>query len=181
MVDEITTPPSGSPPSPKETEHYPVEDPKVKTDGRPHIFLLPGFIRCSATPEVISTLLGSCVAVCLWDAETKAGGITHYLLPESLNGQASLPRYGNVAISMLVEHLVVLGARMDRMKAKVFGGASLISALHDVERIGERNVRMAEQLLSDLGIPIVNQDTGGHRGRRLMFFTDVGKAMIRKI
>jgi chemotaxis protein CheD len=153
----------------------------MPTEGRPHIFLLPGFIRCSATPEVISTLLGSCVAVCLWDDQAKAGGITHYLLPESTAGQSYLPRYGNVAISMLVENLVVMGARMHQLKAKVFGGASLISALHDVERIGERNVQMALHLLEELGIPVVSQDIGGHRGRRLMFFTDIGKAMIRKI
>jgi len=159
-----------------------VVDAGIPTEGRPLIHLLPGYIHCSDKPEVISTLLGSCVAVCLWDPVAKAGGITHYLLPECGADQNPLARFGNVAISLLVEKLIVRGVKLDRLNAKIFGGASLMPlAANPLDHVGARNVDIARRLIKDLGVPVVGENTGGTRGRRLLFFTDNGRALLRFI
>jgi len=89
------------------------------------IFLPPGAICCPAEPAVVSTILGSCVAVCLWDGRRQLGGMNHFLLPRCGQSQPS-PRYGDVAVSRLLAALERLGCRPADLRAKLFGGAAVL-------------------------------------------------------
>ena len=130
----------------------------------------------------VTTILGSCVSVCLWDPTTGAGGLNHFLLPQCVENGISSPRFGNVAIHRLLEQLSALGSPRARLKAKIFGGASVIDAFQSAnESLGMKNVDVARRLLADAGIPIVAEDIGGAQGRKLVFQTGDGAAWVRKI
>ncbi|HEV2292136.1 MAG TPA: chemotaxis protein CheD [Gemmatimonadales bacterium] len=145
-------------------------------------FVHTGDIFASATSTVASTILGSCVAVCLWDARAGVGGMNHFLLPWEVENGISSPRYGNVAIRALIGRLETLGSRRTQLLAKVFGGASVIeSAVPESESLGARNVAFAVRALAEAGIPVISQDVGGTRGRKVYFRTDDGSAWVRKL
>ena len=141
-----------------------------------------GQLYVSAQRRLVSTILGSCVSVCLWDPQLGIGGLNHFLLPQCVNNGVSSPRFGNVAIGELLAELQGLGAARQRLKAKVFGGASVIDAFQtDKGSLGTQNVALARRYLADAGIPIVNEDVGGTQGRKLVFQTNDGSAWVRHI
>jgi chemotaxis protein CheD len=143
-------------------------------------YLHPGQLLVSATPCSISTILGSCVAVCVWDEETGIGGMNHYLLPNFAGRGSSSARFGNVAIEMLLGKLADAGARRSSMRAKVFGGANVLEALRGVGgTLGRQNVEVARRQLLEAQIPVVGEDVEGDRGRKLIFRTDDGSAKVR--
>lgn len=144
-------------------------------------YLLPGKVLVSARPITISTLLGSCVSVCIWDEPAGVGGMNHYQLPESAVPGERSPRFGNVAIKALVEKMTALGARPETMRAKIFGGGRIIKSLNHAEHLGRRNVEMAEKMLDGYGIRVIASDVGGDQGRRLSFCTAGGQAFIRYV
>lgn len=130
----------------------------------------------------VTTILGSCVSVCLWDPSTGAGGLNHFLLPQCVENGISSPRFGNVAIHRLLDELAGLGSPRARLKAKIFGGASVIDAFQTANgSLGSKNVDLARRLLADAGIPIIAEDVGGAQGRKLVFQTGDGAAWVRKI
>ncbi len=147
------------------------------------VYLLPGELYCSTWPSLVSTVLGSCVSVCLWDAEAGVGGMNHFLLPTS--GHTSSPRFGDVATARLVDSLIRHGAHGPRLRAKVFGGARLmgpvLAAETDEASLGAMNVLAARSALRDARIPILAEDTLGSRGRRVLFLTHDGSAWSREI
>ena len=150
---------------------------------RAQVYLHAGQLHAAAAPTAITTVLGSCVAVCLWDRERGVGGVNHFLLPYFVaGGAASSPRFGNVAMARLVEGVVALGARRQNLQAKVFGGACVIDAFHGRgEHLGTKNVEVAVALLEREQIPVVAQDVGGRRGRKVIFHTDSGVALVKRI
>jgi chemotaxis protein CheD len=133
----------------------------------------------SAEPRTLSTILGSSVAVCLWDPVVCAGGMNHYLTPGATGTVPASPRCGDVAVPHLVEGLVGLGGGRDRMVARVFGGARIPPATTDGLHVGSRNVDLAVELLRHEGIAIVGGDVGGRQGRRVLFDTASGQAWVR--
>lgn len=145
-----------------------------------HVFLHAGQIIASIDPLVIGTILGSCVAVCMWDAVKGAGGVNHFLLPQRVGNGVATPRYGNVAISGLISRLEELKSPRDHLRAKLFGGATLLG-FQSEHSLGAANVTLARQLLSEARIPIVMEDVGGTRGRKLFFHTAKGTAWVRTI
>jgi chemotaxis protein CheD len=150
--------------------------------GRPSRFLHPAQIIASEQPCVVTSILGSCVAVCLVDPIAGIGGLTHYLLPRQLGGPPP-GRYGSLAIPLLIEKLTALGARRSRLTAKVFGGARMIGLLSRSagEHVGEKNAQVAFDLLEELGIPVAAEDIGGVRARKLIYYTDDGSAWVRRL
>ncbi|MBF0095500.1 MAG: chemotaxis protein CheD, partial [Alphaproteobacteria bacterium] len=107
------------------------------------VHLFPGEMICFPEPRLITTILGSCVAVCLWDKSLRFGGMNHFLLPSwEHQGEPSL-RYGNVAVEALVREMLDLGSRMEDLRAKVFGGANVLPTSGDNPTIGTRNIEMA--------------------------------------
>jgi chemotaxis protein CheD len=142
---------------------------------KPKQFLYPGAIFVSPEPSIITTILGSCVAVCLFDPILQIGGMNHYLLP-LWNGQGlASPRYGNIAIEKLISNLEALGSHKANMKAKVFGGAEIIATNINQFMIGERNIHLAKDTLIEIGIPVVSSSTGGKLGRKIIFNTETGE------
>jgi chemotaxis protein CheD len=143
------------------------------------VYVQPGQLAASATPLTYSTVLGSCVAVCLWDPGLRVGGMNHFLLPEAPEWERS-PRYGGPAVEELVARVRALGSRNGTLTARVFGGACVLDAFRDREHhLGLRNVEVARERLRAAGLPIVAEDVGGNRGRRLYFSLVDGSAMVR--
>lgn len=143
------------------------------TEKQPY-FLYPSSLHVSASGEWITTVLGSCVAVCLHDPVKKIGGMNHYMLPLwNGNGLAS-PKYGNIAIEKLLEKMLSMGCKRSSIQAKVFGGAEVIETNIKMFNIGERNIAVAFEILQDMKINVVAQSTGGKLGRKILFDTETG-------
>ena len=139
-------------------------------------FLYPSSLYVSKEPYVIKTILGSCVAICIWDKKLKFGGMNHYMLPNWNGNDLASPKYGNIAIDKLIERMFYLGSNRNDLVAKVFGGGELLEArTGNSMLIGERNIRVARLMLEERNIPIVASSTGGKRGRKIIFFNDSGE------
>jgi chemotaxis protein CheD len=148
---------------------------------RQRAYLLPGQLHVSGDPCQIRTILGSCVAICLWDSRLRVGGMNHFLLPVSSEGHSST-RFANVATKELLEKLQALGCRLPRLQAKIFGGSSMFQKQdrHAVS-LGAQNVNAALGLMQDAGIPVIVQETGGTHGRKIMLNTDDGVVWCQRI
>ena len=149
---------------------------------RSSAYLHPGHVVTSAEPCEVTTILGSCVSVCMWDPVLRVGGVNHYLLPfRRASGQSS-PRFGNVAIARLIEELGALGSAKKRLQAKVFGGAYIFPGFKTIDdHLGANNAEFALQALGEEGIPVISHDIGGPQGRKLRFHTDTGDAWVKLI
>ena len=140
-------------------------------------FLYPSSFFASKEPYVVKTVLGSCVAVCLWDKRLHFGGINHYMLSTWNGNDLASPKYGNIAIEKLIEKMRLMGSRLEDLEAKVFGGGELleVGAGKSSTQIGERNIQIAKLMLESYKIPIVASSLGGKRGRKILYFTDTGE------
>ena len=146
------------------------------------VYLHPGQIFTATQPLLVSTILGSCIAVCLWDEATSVAGINHYLLPnDPVRGHSDL-RYGNISIERLINEMLGAGATMTRIVARLAGGASILGPGSSSRlSIGDQNVAVAREVLQKHGLPIIAEHTGGQRGRKLVFHTGNGCAYIKEI
>lgn len=131
------------------------------------IFLYPGQLIACKDETIVSTLLGSCVAVALFDPIKKIGGLNHYLLPEVTSNEQASGRYGNFAIPKLVYDLEKLGASKSRLQAKVYGGGNVLTENSFGESIGSSNIILAYQLLAEIDIAIIEENVGGTLGRKI--------------
>ena len=142
-------------------------------------YLLPGDILVSVVPMEITTVLGSCVSVCLYDPVTKIGGINHYLLPGNGSEAHADASKGNTSIPLLVKMMLNRGAIRENLKAKIFGGASPVAAEQSLYAIGKRNIAVAIDILKQEGIYLAARDTGGSQGRKIIFHTATGKVTMQ--
>ena len=147
---------------------------------RPH-FLHPGQLIASPAPALVTTILGSCVAVCLWDTAAGVGGVNHFILPFGPGGDPAPHRFGGPATRDLIGRLLQLGASRQTLQAKAFGGASTAPGRGAAEALGFRNVARALEVLEAEGIPVTARDTEGSRGRKVLFQTDDGAAWVRAL
>lgn len=155
--------------------------PTTATD-RPCAYLHPGQLFASADGYAVTTILGSCVAVCLWDPVTRIGGINHFLLPLFSGEGLASPRFGNIAIKELLAQLAQLGSQKHNLLAKMFGGACVLEAFRQRQHhLGMKNIEVARDLLTAESIPLVGHDVGGQRGRKLIFHTDDGAAWVKPL
>ncbi len=146
------------------------------------VYLHPGQMHAAIGPCSIKTLLGSCVAVCIWDPVGPVGGMVHYLLPTGIPSEAEKGRYGNLAIPALIRAIRALGGRQGGMSARVFGGGSVVPALASrAASLGDSNVRIARELLAAQRIPIMTSDVGGTSGRRILFHVHDGSTWVWKL
>jgi chemotaxis protein CheD len=148
--------------------------------GRAQVYLHAGQLAVAEVPTAITTVLGSCVAVCLHDPGSRVGGMNHFLLPLHVDRERS-PRFGTVAVPQLVEAVVRAGASRAGIVAKVFGGASVIGAFRGTRNLGEENAALALRLLGEARIPVLDMDVGGTKGRKLIFHADDGSAWVRQL
>ncbi|MBS0332549.1 MAG: chemotaxis protein CheD [Proteobacteria bacterium] len=130
--------------------------------------------RCQ--DDCMTTVLGSCVAACIYDPQAHVGGMNHFLLAEGGRDDSAM-RYGAYAMEVLINDLMKAGARRDRLQAKLFGGAKMFDALNDV---GASNAAFARRFLADEGIPVVSESLGGRQARRVEFWPATGRARQRE-
>lgn len=124
---------------------------------------------------VISTVLGSCISVCLYDDVRGVGGMNHYLLVDGAGGGKADLKYGAHSIELLINKLLRKNANRSDIKAKVFGGSTMSSKF---ATIGPRNADFALKYLSDEGFPVTARDIGGNVARRLNFHPVTGQARV---
>ncbi len=153
--------------------------------GKERVIIGPGEYYTSAEDEIISTVLGSCVSVCLHDEYTGFGGMNHFILARSKSaeteGEEDQGRYGETAMKLLVDDLLSLGAMRRTIIAKVFGGASVLGRCCQSNRLFSENSELAKEFLETDGIPILASDVGGNEARRLYFDVRSGKVMVQHI
>ena len=142
-------------------------------------FIHVGEIFVGVKPTEISTVLGSCVAVCIYDKVEKIGGMNHYLVPLWNENGLQSPKYGNISIPRLIENMLNLGCQKHNLEAKVFGGGNVIEVSQEDMMIGRKNILIAKELLREYNIKITAQDVGGTRGRKILMRTDTGKIFLR--
>jgi chemotaxis protein CheD len=131
-------------------------------------------------PHRVTTVLGSCIAVCLHDPVCRIGGINHYMLP-LWNGEGlPTPRYGNVAIETLLDRLQGFGCPASRLQAKLFGGAAMWENGNSLISVGDRNIDLAWRMLNRYGIRVIASDLGGGFSRKIIFNTATGEVMLKR-
>ncbi|WP_414985705.1 chemoreceptor glutamine deamidase CheD [Acidovorax sp.] len=141
--------------------------------------VLPGEYFVSDESLVIMTVLGSCIAACLWDSRAHVGGMNHFMLPDGDATDVS-GRYGSYAMELLINEMLKLGARRETMQAKIFGGAQVMHNFTTMN-VGERNTNFVLNYLHTERIPIVSEDVLDIYPRKVVFFPVTGKAMVKRL
>jgi chemotaxis protein CheD len=145
-------------------------------------YLHPGQLHASREACAISTVLGSCVAVCLHDPLSGVGGANHFLLPHAASSGPGCTRYALGATRELIAKTLRLGAQTSSMVAKIVGGADVLGVFRGTtDHLGIQNVRAARAILEHAGIAIDSEQVGGTRGRRLVFSTRDGYAWVKTL
>lgn len=145
--------------------------------------ILPGEYFVSHEPKVVYTILGSCISVCLRDPFANVGGMNHFMLaaPTRESGQdswAESGRYGSFAMEMLINEILKRGGVKNRLEAKVFGGGKIYDGTIN---IGAKNAAWALDYLEREGVPLMKADVGDVCPRKVYFFTDSGKVLMKKL
>ena len=142
----------------------------------PGHYLYPSNLFASTERHLITTILGSCVGICLYNSKLQFGGMNHYMLALwNGNGLAS-PRFGNIANEKLLQVFVNLGSAKMHLEAKVFGGANQTTSYNDV---GTRNIDVAFEFLERMEIPVIAKNVGGEVGRKIVFDTYTGEVRMK--
>ncbi|KRH99248.1 chemotaxis protein CheD [Curvibacter sp. PAE-UM] len=139
--------------------------------------VLPGEYFVSGEDVLIMTVLGSCIAACVWDGKARIGGMNHFMLPEGEDGSG---RYGSYAMELLLNEMIKKGARRETMQAKVFGGGAVMAGFTTMN-VGERNTKFVLDYLATERIPVVSQDVLDIHPRKVCFFPVTGKALVKRL
>lgn len=144
--------------------------------------ILPGEYFVSADEALLVTVLGSCVAACIRDVDSGIGGMNHFMLPDDggKSTAGSSARYGTYAMEVLINHLLKLGARRNRMEAKVFGGGAVMASLAS-SNVGARNAEFVLDFLKTEKIPIVAKDLLDSYPRKVYYFPHSGRVLVKKL
>lgn len=148
-------------------------------NGKNEYFLGIGEVAFAKKPCVIRTVLGSCVGVSLYDPRLRIGGMSHFLLAKAPEGQIST-RYGDIALDTLIDNFRRAGSHLHRLEACVAGGA-LILDVNEIFFVGEKNIKIADEVLSRRGIRVLRREVGGERGRRMVLDSETGFVTIEFI
>lgn len=154
------------------------------------IFLRPGELLFCGEPSIVTTLLGSCVAVTMFSPARKIGAICHALLPQpgrnepGRNGAPDGYHYVSLAIPAMLDKFRLYKIRGSELEIKLFGGASVLGPRLDENletSIGALNVRLAKRLLAEANLRILRSHVGGGTGRKLLFNTDTGEVLLKHL
>ena len=148
--------------------------------------LLPGEYYVSTRPEVIVTVLGSCVSACVRDRVFGIGGMNHFMLP--LNHEerpqwgssevSAMTRYGNFAMEHLIHDILSNGGLKKNLEVKVFGGGRIMRGVTDV---GKNNIQFIQRFLQDEGLNIAGHDWGGDTPRKVYYFPKTGRVLMKRL
>jgi chemotaxis protein CheD len=145
------------------------------------ILLTIGDVVVSGEPAILETTLGSCVSVCLWHEKTRTGGMNHFIFPEMTAPSKDPAWYGTESMSRLINHFLRAGIPGRYIKAKVFGGGIVIRGFHQRFDVGKENTRVAKEILTSHGIPVVSEVTGMDCGIKVVFYSATGRAFVKRI
>lgn len=144
--------------------------------------ILPGEYYVTRNDELITTVLGSCISVCIYDPIAGVGGMNHFMLPKSASKDIELLsdsfRYGDVAMERLINSLLKIGAGKNRLVFKAFGGGQII---RNMTSIGERNIKFLHQFMTMEGFVLDASDLGGPNPRKVVFSPQTGKVMLKRL
>ncbi|AVP56883.1 chemoreceptor glutamine deamidase CheD [Pulveribacter suum] len=141
--------------------------------------VLPGEYFVAREQMTIVTVLGSCIAACLWDSRAGVGGMNHFMLPDGDSADTS-GRYGSYAMELLINEMMKQGARRETLQAKIFGGGQVMANFTTMN-VGERNTRFVQNYLATERIPIVSEDVLDIYPRKVVFFPVSGKVMVKRL
>lgn len=152
-------------------------------DGARCVYVHGGHLYASADAAEITTVVGSSVAVCLWDEKARAGGLNHFMLPQTVGSSVASPRFGKFAMERLIELVTGIGGRASWMQASIVGGASVLggASFRATADLGRRNQEVAREILGHHRINITLEDVGGSHGRKVIFRTRDGLVTVRKV
>jgi chemotaxis protein CheD len=139
-------------------------------------YLHPGYIYASSKKTIITTVLGSCVSLCLWDSKNKFGGMNHFIYPQNRNNESN-GRFGNISCPYLLKLMQDLGSQKHDIVAHLVGGANspIIKS-----NIGNMNIEIVEKIVTRYGLNVATRDLGGRVGRKVVFNTATGELAINK-
>ncbi len=148
--------------------------------------ILPGEYYVTIHDELIATVLGSCVSACIRDRVSGVGGMNHFMLPLSEDGQWAgssriagvATRYGNFAMEHMINGILSHGGYRENLEVKLFGGAQIISSMGDV---GRHNIEFVFSYLETEGIEIVKHDVGDIYPRKIHYYPASGKVWMKKL
>ena len=143
-------------------------------------------LKIGRAPDTLTTLgLGSCIGLTLYDPAAKIGGLVHYMLPDStkLKNNTNIAKFGDTGIRELLKQVLASGANQRRLVAKIAGGACMfeMSGLSSVGNVGARNAEAAKEILKELKIPLVAEDTGLNYGRTVELKCETGEYVIKAV
>ena len=145
----------------------------------------PGEYLATTSDIIISTVLGSCISVALRDKVLSIGGLNHFMLPGSLESrdftESPNAKYGMYAMELLINELLKLGCRRERLEAKVFGGGSVLGHGSNPGGVPKSNIDFAFDYLETENIPVLSSDVGGREARKILFFVRSGKVLLKRI
>lgn len=150
--------------------------------------ILPGECYVSASGEMIVTVLGSCIAACVRDVKLGIGGMNHFMLPVQ-TGEKGIQRtdsvnpalcYGNWAMEFLINSILKLGGKRERLEIKLFGGGRVLAGMSNID-VGKRNIDFVSHYLQQDGLAISAQDLGGDCPRKVLYFADTGSVKMRRM
>lgn len=148
------------------------------------VTIYPGEFYASQGEEIISTLLGSCVAVCLHDPTTNISGMNHYMLEGKLTNLITLTKSSDKhafqSISRLIGDMCKLGCGRTSLQAKIFGGGKVLQTENDIHTVPQDNIRAAKIILEMEDIPIVQEETGGKFTRKVLMEVATGKTFVKR-
>lgn len=152
--------------------------------GRPfdkEVTLYIGGVHASADATLIKTLLGSCIAVCLYDPVAQVGGMNHFMLPHGGADGLDPTRFGVHAMDTLIGAVIKVGGDRRRLVAKVFGGAHVLDIQGSGAAVPQQNIEFVHEFLARDGFVIVGEDVGGCQPRHVHFYSRSGRALVKKV
>ncbi|AJQ96326.1 chemoreceptor glutamine deamidase CheD [Gynuella sunshinyii] len=149
--------------------------------------ILPGEFYVTKGKEMIATVLGSCISVCIRDPKAGVAGMNHFMLPSSgefstidwgCSSVSSATRYGNWAMEYMINAIMKEGGRKERFEVKVFGGGQVLANLTD---IGQRNILFVLSYLKQEGLETSAVDVGNIYPRKVLYMAWEGKVRVKKL
>ncbi|MCP4540007.1 MAG: chemotaxis protein CheD [Chloroflexi bacterium] len=155
----------------------------------PQVFLGMGQVHISAKPTVITTVLGSCISITMFNRRSEIGGMCHGLMPCCTDTKAcdedplECFKFVDCSIWHMVEQFQMRGIAPKDIEVKMFGGASIFGTIPDASNlsVGDQNVKSAKQVITEAGLNLVSFDVGGTSGRKILFYTHNGRVLLKEM
>jgi chemotaxis protein CheD len=140
-------------------------------------------LKIASDKDILRTILGSCIGICLYDSASRIGGLSHIMLPVMRTENSSKKKYADTAIPMLAEEMKRAGADLRRVTAKIVGGSTMfnLSERSVMTEIGKNNIVKVKEVLKGMEIEIIAEDTGGDYGRTIDFYLENGSVKIKSL